>query len=184
MSALLDSSVLVAALANDELRHAECLALLLKGGNRIYSHALLETFSTLTGGKLSVRVTADLETRQDPPGGESASARRKLFRLRLWLRRRRRSGLPPRPQSGLLGPGACGGPAEDRSRRGQPGLRAQRHRKSGRTGRGVGRRLAAHRAAARRFHPDPPSTTCPSACNATCAASSATTAGPGKRPGT
>jgi hypothetical protein len=44
MSALLDSSVLVAALAADELKHAECLARLLKGGNCIYSHALLETF--------------------------------------------------------------------------------------------------------------------------------------------
>ena len=63
MSALLDSSVLVAALASDELRHDECLALLLKGGNCIYSHALLETFSTLTGGKLGVRVTADLAVR-------------------------------------------------------------------------------------------------------------------------
>jgi hypothetical protein len=46
MSALLDSSVLAAALAADELKHAECLARLLKGGNCIYSHALLETFST------------------------------------------------------------------------------------------------------------------------------------------
>ena len=63
MSALLDSSVLVAALASDELKHAECLALLLKGGNCIYSHALLETFSTLTGGKLGVRVTADFAAR-------------------------------------------------------------------------------------------------------------------------
>ncbi len=63
MSALLDSSVLVAALVSDELKHAECLALLLKGGNCIYSHALLETFSTLTGGKLGVRVTADLAAR-------------------------------------------------------------------------------------------------------------------------
>ncbi len=63
MSALLDSSVLVAALASDELKHAECLALLLKGGNCIYSHALLETFSTLTGGKLGVRVTADFAVR-------------------------------------------------------------------------------------------------------------------------
>lgn len=60
MSAFLDSSVLVAALASDEIKHAECLALLLKGGNCIYSHALLETFSTLTGGKLGVRVTPDL----------------------------------------------------------------------------------------------------------------------------
>lgn len=63
MIALLDSSVLVAALASDELKHAECLALLLKGGNCIYSHALLETFSTLTGGKLGIRVTADFAVR-------------------------------------------------------------------------------------------------------------------------
>lgn len=63
MSALLDSSVLVAALASDELKHTECLALLLKGGHCIYSHALLETFSTLTGGKLGVRVTADFAAR-------------------------------------------------------------------------------------------------------------------------
>jgi len=63
MSALLDSSVLVAALVSDEHRHAECLARLLEGGNCIYSHALLETFSTLTGGKLGVRVTADLAAR-------------------------------------------------------------------------------------------------------------------------
>ncbi len=63
MNALLDSSVLVAALASDELKHSECLARLLKGGNCIYSHALLETFSTLTGGKLGVRVTADFAVR-------------------------------------------------------------------------------------------------------------------------
>lgn len=60
MSPFLDSSVLVAALAPDESKHADCLALLLQGGNCIYSHALLETFSTLTGGKLGVRVTPNL----------------------------------------------------------------------------------------------------------------------------
>jgi predicted nucleic acid-binding protein len=63
MSSLLDSSVLVAALASDELKHTECLARLLKGGNCTYSHALLETFSTLTGGKLGVRVAADFAVR-------------------------------------------------------------------------------------------------------------------------
>jgi len=63
MSALLDSSVLVAALATDELQHAECLSLLLEGGNCIYSHALLEAFSTLTGGKLGVRVAPDFAVR-------------------------------------------------------------------------------------------------------------------------
>jgi predicted nucleic acid-binding protein len=62
-STVIDSSVLVAALASGELKHAECLALLLKGGNCIYSHALLETFSTLTGAKLGVRVTADFAAR-------------------------------------------------------------------------------------------------------------------------
>lgn len=60
MSAFLDSSVLVEALAPDETKHSDCLALLLQGCRCIYSHALLETFSTLTGGKLGVRVTPDL----------------------------------------------------------------------------------------------------------------------------
>jgi predicted nucleic acid-binding protein len=59
MSALLDSSVLVAALAPDEDRHEECLALLMQGGNVAYAHAFLETFATLTGGKLGMKVDAD-----------------------------------------------------------------------------------------------------------------------------
>lgn len=63
MSALLDSSVLIAALAPDEARHTECLALLMQGGNAIYAHAILETFSTLTGGRLGVKVDADLAAR-------------------------------------------------------------------------------------------------------------------------
>lgn len=60
MSALLDSSVLVAALAPDEDRHAECLSLLMQNGNAVYAHAFLETFSTLTGGRLGMKVDADL----------------------------------------------------------------------------------------------------------------------------
>ncbi len=63
MSAFLDSSVLVAALSPDEPSHSQCLALLLDGGGIIYSHALLETFSILTGGKLGVRVAPDLAAR-------------------------------------------------------------------------------------------------------------------------
>lgn len=59
MSVLLDSSVLVAALSSDEDWHAECLALLLQGQGVIYSHALMETFTTLTGGKLGSRISAD-----------------------------------------------------------------------------------------------------------------------------
>ncbi len=35
MSVLLDSSVLIAALAPDEVRHSECLALLKQGGNEL-----------------------------------------------------------------------------------------------------------------------------------------------------
>ncbi len=59
MSVLLDSSVLIAALAPDQDRHAECLALLMQSGNAVCAHAFLETFSTLTGGRLGVKVDAD-----------------------------------------------------------------------------------------------------------------------------
>ena len=63
MTGLLDSSVLIAALVPDENWHAESLALLMRGRNVAYAHALLETFSTLTGGKLGIKVDADLATR-------------------------------------------------------------------------------------------------------------------------
>jgi predicted nucleic acid-binding protein len=63
MSVLLDSSVLVAWLAPDEDRHEECLALLLQRGNVVHAHAFLETFSTLTGGRLGVKVDADFATK-------------------------------------------------------------------------------------------------------------------------
>lgn len=60
---LLDSSVLIAALVPDENKHVESLAILMRAGNAIYSHAILETFSTLTGRRLGVRVDADLAAR-------------------------------------------------------------------------------------------------------------------------
>lgn len=60
MSVLLDSSVLVAALFGDDDHHVECLALLTQGDCVVYAHAFLETFSTLTGGRLGVKVDADL----------------------------------------------------------------------------------------------------------------------------
>jgi len=56
MRCLLDSSVLVAALCPDERRHDESKAVLLSGQHVIYSHALLETFSTLTG---KIKASAD-----------------------------------------------------------------------------------------------------------------------------
>lgn len=57
MNAALDSSVLVEALARNESRHAECFALLQRGGWAVYAHALLETFSNLTGGRLAERLS-------------------------------------------------------------------------------------------------------------------------------
>lgn len=53
---LLDSSVLVAALVEDESHHEASLRLLARKSACIWSHALAETFSTLTGGKLGLRV--------------------------------------------------------------------------------------------------------------------------------
>lgn len=63
MSALLDSSVLIAALIRDEAHHHRCLELLLEREHFIYAHALLETFATLTGGRLGNRVDADFASR-------------------------------------------------------------------------------------------------------------------------
>lgn len=56
MRCLLDSSVLVAALSPDERHHEACKAMLLSGDHVIYSHALLECFSTLTG---KIQASAD-----------------------------------------------------------------------------------------------------------------------------
>ena len=56
MIAAVDSSILVAALRASELHHAECAALLAKGGLHAHVHALAETFSSLTGGRVLPRV--------------------------------------------------------------------------------------------------------------------------------
>lgn len=57
MTTYLDSSVLVAALVEDEPRHESCLRLL--RGKRLitWTHGLGETFATLTGGRLGIRVS-------------------------------------------------------------------------------------------------------------------------------
>lgn len=59
MTVFLDSSVLVAALVEDEPHHEACLPLL---GRKavVWSHALAETFATLTGGRLGQRVAPDV----------------------------------------------------------------------------------------------------------------------------
>jgi predicted nucleic acid-binding protein len=52
----LDTSVLVASLDPAEPHHAACDRLLASGGHHVAAHALLETFSVLTGGRLKTRL--------------------------------------------------------------------------------------------------------------------------------
>jgi len=59
MSQYLDSSVLVASLTPDDPNYAACDSLLNETGNWISPHALNETFATLTGGRLGMRVDPD-----------------------------------------------------------------------------------------------------------------------------
>ena len=62
MTSYLDSSVLVAALIEDEPAHESCLQLL-RGKNLVaWSHALAESYSTLTGGRLGIRVSPAIAT--------------------------------------------------------------------------------------------------------------------------
>jgi predicted nucleic acid-binding protein len=60
VTSYLDSSVLVAALVEDEPAHEACLQLL-RGKNLVsWVHALAETYATLTGGRLGIRVSPAL----------------------------------------------------------------------------------------------------------------------------
>ena len=63
MRTLLDSSVLVAALLPHESEHLASAATLREADRVIHSHALNETFSTLTGGSLGYRLDADVAAR-------------------------------------------------------------------------------------------------------------------------
>lgn len=58
MADAIDSSILIAALAEKEDHHSVCLQLLLGGNCIARTHAFLETFSTLTGGRLPERYGA------------------------------------------------------------------------------------------------------------------------------
>ncbi len=60
MSHYLDSSLLVASLLPDDADHTACDALLKQAGNWTSPHALNETFASLTGGRLGMRVDADV----------------------------------------------------------------------------------------------------------------------------
>lgn len=63
MSALLDTSVVVASLDPDEPHHAVCDRLVSEGGHKLYVHALAETFSILTGGRQGRRLSAAVAAR-------------------------------------------------------------------------------------------------------------------------
>lgn len=63
MSDWLDSSILVAALVPEEASHAAALRLLRRGDCTICGHALLESFSTLTGSRLGQRVDPEAAAR-------------------------------------------------------------------------------------------------------------------------
>ena len=56
MKQALDTSVIVAALDGQDPDHAACRTLLLSAKFTAWSHALTETFSTLTGGRLGIRI--------------------------------------------------------------------------------------------------------------------------------
>lgn len=62
MSLLLDTSVIVASLDADEPHHSACDRLLGTGGHRLFSHALAETFSILTGSRMGRRLPPALAT--------------------------------------------------------------------------------------------------------------------------
>ena len=57
MKRALDSSIIVAALDGSDPDHAVCRSLLLSAKFAAFSHALSEAFSTLTGGRLGIRIS-------------------------------------------------------------------------------------------------------------------------------
>jgi len=58
MNAFIDTSVLVAAMIESENFHGPCRAVVTQGGAGMYAHGITETFSTLTGGKKTFRLSA------------------------------------------------------------------------------------------------------------------------------
>ncbi|MEO8616214.1 MAG: PIN domain-containing protein [Luteolibacter sp.] len=58
MKAALDSSIIVSALCAGDPDHAACRKVLLSDRHSVLAHALTETFSTLTGGRLGFRIPA------------------------------------------------------------------------------------------------------------------------------
>ncbi|NQW99550.1 hypothetical protein HQ447_02740 [bacterium] len=54
-----DSSVLIASLVAKDPHHEACVSVLEEYRPYVHRHALVETFSTLTGGRLGFRMSAD-----------------------------------------------------------------------------------------------------------------------------
>ena len=63
MTSFLDTSVILASLDPDESHHAACDRIVAAGGSKIYVHALAETFSILTGGRMVRRLGASAAAR-------------------------------------------------------------------------------------------------------------------------
>lgn len=53
---LIDTSIVVASIDPDEPHHLVCDRILAAGHHKLYSHALVETFSVLTGGRQGRRL--------------------------------------------------------------------------------------------------------------------------------
>jgi predicted nucleic acid-binding protein len=62
VKAALDASVIVAALDGEDPDNEPCRRLLLSARFSIHGHALTETFATLTGGRLAIRLSASEAT--------------------------------------------------------------------------------------------------------------------------
>lgn len=58
MKIALDSSIIVSALCVGDPDHDACRKVLLSGRHSVLAHAFTETFGTLTGGRLGLRVPA------------------------------------------------------------------------------------------------------------------------------
>lgn len=58
MKSAIDSSVIISALIGEAPDHDACHAIFLSARHSIHAHALTETFSILTGGRLSLRIPA------------------------------------------------------------------------------------------------------------------------------
>ena len=64
MKQFFDTSVLIAAFVEDELHHSECARIVAAATKGVvYLHGLAECFSMLTGGRLSVRLSAESASR-------------------------------------------------------------------------------------------------------------------------